>query len=104
MSHLQLSRTRPIPAAWQDLTDEQNDAQTAAIYAVIGKHGGDVKVVSFSPNQLALTSVIEYPDEQSAKLSVAGILALGTLEFVSIETLWDVLEWVGMVRAANTKA
>ena len=104
MSHLQLSRTRPIPEAWQDLTDEQNDAQSAAIYAVIGEHGGDVKVVSFSPSQIALTSVIEYPDEQSAKLSAAGIVALGTLEFISIETLWDVVEWVGMVRAANTKA
>jgi hypothetical protein len=78
MSHLQLSRTRPVPEAWQDLTDEQNDAQTTAIYDVIGKFGGDVKVVSFSPSQIALTSVIEYPDEESAKRSVAGILALGT--------------------------
>ena len=104
MSHLQLSRTRPVPAAWQDLTDAQNDAQTAAIYAVIGKHGGDVKVVSYSPSESALTSVIEYPDEQAAKLSVAEILALGTLEFVTIETLWDVIEWVGMVRAAATQS
>lgn len=101
MSHLQLSRTRPVPTAWQDLTDAQNDAQTNAIYDVIGKHGGDVKVVSFSPSEAALTSVIEYPDEQSAMRSVAGILALGTLEFTSIETLWDVAEWVGMIRAAN---
>ena len=61
-----------------------------------------MKVVSFSPSELALTSVIEYPDEQSAKRSVAGILALGTLEFVTIETLWDVVEWVGMIRSANT--
>jgi len=104
MSHLQLSRTRPIPGAWQDLTDAQNDAQTTAIYAVIGEHGGDVKVVSFSPSEIAITSVIEYPDEQSAKLATAGVLALGTLEYVSIETLWDVVEWVGMVRAANTNA
>ena len=102
MGHLQLSRTRAVQAAWQDLSDEQNDAQTTAIYDVIGKHGGDVKVVSFSPSENALTSVIEYPDEHSAKQSVAEILALGTLEFVAIETLWDVIEWVGMVRAANS--
>ena len=104
MSHLQLSRTRPVPEAWQDLTDEQNDAQTAAIYEVIGRFGGDVKVVSFSPSAVALTSVIEYPDEESAKRSVAGILALGTLEFVAIEGLWDVVEWVGMIRAANASS
>ena len=102
MSHLQLSRTRPVPEAWQNLTDEQNDAQTTAIYDIIGKCGGDVKVVSFSPSQTALTSVIEYPDEEAAKRSVAGIIALGTLEFVSIETLWDIVEWVAMVRAANS--
>ena len=101
MSHLQLSRTRPIPEAWQDISDEQNDAQTAAIYQVIAKHAGDVAVVSYSPSQMALTSVIEYPDEKSAQRSVAEILALNTLEFVSIETLWDVVEWVGMVRAAS---
>jgi len=101
MSHLQLSRTRPIPEAWQGISDEQNDAQTAAIYAVIAEHKGDVKVVSFSPSQVALTSVIEYPSEESAQRSVAGILALNTLEFVSIETLWDVVEWVGIVRAAS---
>jgi hypothetical protein len=101
MSHLQLSRTRPIPESWQDISDEQNDAQTAAIYEVIAKHKGDVAVVSYSPSQMALTSVIEYPDEKSAQRSVAEILALNTLEFVSIETLWDVVEWVGMVRAAS---
>ena len=101
MSHVQLSRTRAVADAWQNLTDEQNDAQTTAIYAIIGKHGGDVKVVGFSPSANALTSVIEYPDEKSAQQSVAEILALGTLEFESIETLWDVIEWVGMVRAAN---
>ena len=101
MSHLQLSRTRPVQEAWQNLTDAQNDAQTTAIYDIIGKHGGDVKVVSFSPSETALTSVIEYPDEEAAKRSVAGILALGTLEFVSIETLWDIVEWVAMVRAAT---
>lgn len=62
-----------------------------------------MKVVGFNPNDTLLTSVIEYPDDASAKRSVAGILALGTLEFVSIETLWDVVEWVGMVREANQK-
>lgn len=102
MGHLQLSRTRPVQGAWQDITDEQNDAQTAAIYAVIDKHGGDVKVVSFSPSETALTSVIEYPDEQSAMRSVAAIVALGTLEFVTIEALWDVGEWVTMLREANS--
>ena len=101
MSHLQLSRTTPIAEAWQNISDEQNDAQTAAIYAVIAQHGGDVKVVSYSPSQMALTSVVEYPDEEAAQRSVAGILALNTLQFASIETLWDVVEWVGMVRAAS---
>lgn len=104
MSHMQLSRTRPIPLAWQDISDEQNDAQTAAIFAVIAEHHGDVKVVSFSPSEHVLISVIEYPDEGAAKRSVAEIMALNTLEFVSIEALWDVIEWVGMVRAANAKA
>jgi hypothetical protein len=102
MSHLQLSRTRPIPDAWRDLTDAQNDGQTAAIYEVIGRHGGDVKVVSFAPSDVSLVSVIEYPDELSAKRSIAEILALETLEYVSVEALWDVVEWVGMVRAAAT--
>ena len=101
MSHLQLSRTRIVPGAWQDLSDEKNDAQITAIYAVIGEHKGDVKAVGFSPSDTNLTSIIEYPDEKSAQLSVAGILALGTLEFVSIEALWDVVEWTAMVRAAN---
>jgi uncharacterized protein with GYD domain len=100
MSYLQLSRTRPTPGAWEGLTDVQNDAQTAAIYAVIGECGGAVKVVAFSPSELALTSVIEYPDEKSAQQSIARILALGTLEFVSIESLWDLGDWIGMVRAA----
>lgn len=102
MGHLQLSRTRPVPSEWQGISDEQNDAQTTAIYGVIGKHGGDVKVVSFSPSEYALTSVIEYPDEASAQRSVAEILALGTLEFVTIEALWDVGEWVAMLREANS--
>ena len=59
-----------------------------------------MKVVSFSPSEVTLISVIEYPDEASAMRSVADILALGTLEFVAIEGLWDVGEWVGMLRAA----
>ena len=75
--------------------------ETAAIYQVIAERKGDVAVVSYSPSQMALTSVIEYPDEKSAQRSVAEILALNTLEYVSIETLWDVVEWVGMVRAAS---
>ena len=32
MSYTELARTRPVPSAWENLTDEQNDAQTAAIY------------------------------------------------------------------------
>jgi hypothetical protein len=35
---------------------------------------------------------------------VAGILALGTLEFVSLEPLWDVAEFIGLVRSAATSA
>ena len=101
MAHTQLSKTRIVQEAWQDLSDEENDAQTAAIYDVIGQHGGDVKVVAFAPADTSLLSVIEYPDLASAQRSVAGILALRTLEFVSIETLWDVGEWVATVREAN---
>ena len=101
MSHVQLSRTRIVPELWQGLSQEQNDAQTTAIYDVIGKHNGDVKVVGFTPSDTALVSVIEYPDEESAQRSVAGILALGTLEFVSIDVMWDIVEWTAMVRAAQ---
>ncbi len=101
MGHMQLSKTRIVPEAWQDLSDEENDAKTAAIYDLIAKHGGDVKVVAFAPADTTLFSVIEYPDLASAQRSVAAILALQTLEFVSIETLWDVGEWVTMVREAN---
>jgi hypothetical protein len=100
MSHVQLSRTRIVPEQWQGLTPEENDAKTAAIYDVIGKHGGDVKVVGFTPSDTCLVSVIDYPDELSAQKSVAGILALGTLEFVSIDTIWDIVEWVQIVRDA----
>ena len=104
MSHLQLARTRVVPEAWQNLTDKQNDAQTAAIYEVIAEHGGDPKIISFAPGDVTLISVIEYPDELSAKRSVAGILALGTLEYLSIEVLWDVAEWIGIVREAGATA
>jgi len=100
MSYLELSRTRPVPSAWENLTDAQNEAQTAAIYAVIAKNGGDVKTISYSPSRLALTSVIEYPDQRSAMNTVAEILALGTLEFVEIEPQWDVAEFTGLVRGA----
>lgn len=100
MGHLQLSHTRIVPDAWRDLTDAENDAQTTAIYDVIGKHGGDVKVVAFTPNDGTLLSVIEYPDLASAQGSVAGILALRTLEFESIQELWDVVEFTRLVRKA----
>ncbi len=100
MGHIQLSHTTVVADAWRDLSDAQNDEQTTAIYDVIGKHGGDVKVVAFAPNDATLVSVIEYPDLASAQGSVAGILALGTLEFTSIQELWDIGEWTQMVRQA----
>ncbi|MGO9856288.1 MAG: hypothetical protein ACLPYY_14740 [Acidimicrobiales bacterium] len=88
--------------AWENLTDAQNEAQTAAIYAVIAKNGGDVKAITYSPSRVALTSVIEYPDQRSSMNTVAEILALGTLEFVEIEPQWDVAEFTGLVgRAAQ---
>jgi hypothetical protein len=102
MGHVQLSHTRIIPDAWRDISDADNDAQTAAIYEVIGKNGGDVKVVAFVPNDGTLLSVIDYPDLASAQSSVAGILALQTLEFASIQELWDVAEFTQMVRKAAT--
>jgi hypothetical protein len=100
MSYTELVRTRPVPSAWENLTDEQNDAQTARIYAVIAKNGGDVKAITYSPSRIALTSVVEYPDQRSAMRTVAEILALGTLEFVEIEPQWDVAEFTGLVRGA----
>jgi uncharacterized protein with GYD domain len=100
MSYTELARTRPVPSAWENLTDEQNDAQTAAIYAVIAKNGGDVKAITYSPSRIALTSVVEYPDQRSAMKTAAEILALGTLEYVEIEPQWDVAEFTGLVRAA----
>ena len=103
MSYLELSRTRPVFAAWENLTDAQNENQTTAIYEVIGKNGGDVKAVAFSPSHYAITSVIEYPDQLSAMTTVAEILALGMLEFVEIEPLWDVVEFTGLARSAAAK-
>lgn len=100
MSHMQLSHTRPVQSEWQGISDAENDAKTTAIYDVIGKHGGDVKVVAWQPSKVCLVSVIEYPDEKSAQQSVAEIAALGTLEFESIDALWDVGEWTSMMRAA----
>ena len=100
MSYTELSRTRPVPSAWENLSDEQNDAQTAAIYAVIAKNGGDVKAVTYSPSRIALTSLIEYPDQRSAMNTVAEILALGTLEYVEIEPQWDLAEFTGLARVA----
>ncbi len=100
MSYTELSRTRPVLSAWENLSDEQNDAQTAAIYAVIAKNGGDVKALTYSPGRVALTSVIEYPDQRSAMNTVAEILALGTLEYVEIEPQWDAAEFLGLARAA----
>jgi hypothetical protein len=104
MGHVQLSHTRIIPDAWRDLSEADNDAQTAAIYEVIGANGGDVKVVAFVPNDGTLLSVIDYPDLASAQSSVAGILALRTLEFASIQELWDVVDFTQMVRKAETSS
>ena len=67
---------------------------------VIAKNGGDVKSITYSPNRVALTSVVEYPDQRSAMKTVAEIQALGTLEFVEIEPQWDLLEFTGLVREA----
>jgi uncharacterized protein with GYD domain len=100
MGYTELSRTRPVAGAWENLTDEQSDKQTSAIYGVIAHNGGDVKSVTFSPGRSAITSVIEYPDQQSAMKTVAEIMALGTLEFVEIEPQWDLLEFTGLARAA----
>lgn len=100
MGHLQLSHTKPVPDAWRDLSDADHDARTTAIYDVIGAHGGDVKVAAFSPGDATLLSLIEYPDLASAQRSVAAILALGTLEFVSVQALWDIVDWTQMVRKA----
>lgn len=100
MGHMQLSHTKIVPDAWRDLSDAENDAQTKAVYDVIGAHGGDVKVVAFSPGDSTLLSLIEYPDLASAQRSVAGVLALGTLEYVSVQELWDLVDWAQMMRAA----
>jgi len=100
MGHMQLSHTKTVPDAWRDLSDAENDAQTTAIYDVIGAHGGDVKVAAFSPGDATVFSVIEYPDRASAQRSVAGVLALGTLEYVSVQELWDIVDWAQVVRAA----
>jgi hypothetical protein len=67
---------------------------------VIAKNGEDVKAITYSPSRIALTSVVEYPDQRSAMKTVAEMLALGTLEFVEIEPQWDVAEFTGLVREA----
>ena len=100
MTHMQMSRTRPVPEAWRDLSDAENDAQLTAIYGVIGAHGGDAKVIAFSPADGTFISIIEYPGITAAKESVAGILALGTLEFVAIQERWDSGEFTQMGRKA----
>jgi uncharacterized protein with GYD domain len=102
MAHLQMSHTRPVQEQWADLSDAENDAQTTAVFDVIAKHGGDVKALGFAMSNTTIVSMIEYPDLASAQGSVAAILALGTLEFVSVEELWDVTEWTQMVRKAAT--
>ena len=97
---MQMSQTKIVPEAWHDLSDAENDAQLGAIYQVIGAHGGDAKVIAFSPADGTFVSVIEYPDVMAAKQTVAGILALGTLEFVSIQEPWDSVEFTQLVRKA----
>ena len=100
MGYTELSRTRPVAGAWENLTDEQSDKQTTAIYDVIARNGGEVKSVTFSPSHAAITSVVDYPDQQAAMKSIAEIMALGTLEFVEIEPQWDVIEFTALARAA----
>jgi hypothetical protein len=101
MSHTHISRVRPVPEEWQGLSEAENDAKSAAIYMAIERNGGEMKAVGVSPSAMNMASVIEYPDEASAQKAVAEIMALGTLEFISIESLWDLGDWTAMLRAAQ---
>jgi hypothetical protein len=101
MAYISFALTRPVPDEWQGLTQEENDAKTAAILEAVAKNGGDVKVTAFSGDHMALVSVIEYPDEMSGRKAVADVIALGTLEFVSHHSLWDLGEWTAMLREAQ---
>jgi hypothetical protein len=101
MTYTSFALTRPVPEEWQGLSLEEADAKTAAILGAVAKNGGDVKVTAFSPEHMALLSVIDYPDEQAGRQAVADVVALGTLEFVSHHNLWDIGEWTAMLRAAQ---
>ncbi len=100
MTYVSYALTRPVPEEWQGLSQEESDAKTAAILGAVAEAGGDIKVTAFSPDHMALLSVIEYPDEKSGQRAVAAIVALGTLEFVSHHNLWDLGEWTAMLREA----
>lgn len=101
MAYISFALTKPVPEEWEGLSEEENDAKTAAVLEAVAKNGGEMKVSAFSPSHMALVSVIEYPDEESGKRAVADVAALGTLEFVSVHSLWDLGEWTAMIREAN---
>ena len=67
MAYISFALTRPVPDEWQGLSQEENDAKTAAILDAVAKNGGDIKVTAFSGDHMALVSVIEYPDEMSGR-------------------------------------
>ena len=101
MAYISFALTRPVPGEWEGLSQEENDAKAGAIFDAVAKNGGDVKVTAFSADHMALVSVIEYPDEMSGRKAVADVIALGTLEFVSHHSLWDLGEWTAMLREAQ---
>jgi uncharacterized protein with GYD domain len=101
MSITHLTRSRPVAAEWEGLSQEENDTKSAAIYNAVASNGGDMKYVAISPSGWNIVSVVEYPDDVSAKRGLAAVLALGTLEFDTVETLWDLTEWTGIQRAAQ---
>jgi hypothetical protein len=100
MGYLQLSFTRPVPEQWQGLSEDQWAAKLADVFAVVEKNGGSVKVTGVSMSHMATISVIEYPDAASAMRAVAGVQALGTLEFDSVHQLWDLAEYRALVEGA----
>jgi hypothetical protein len=93
MAYLQMSFTRPVPEQWQGLSDEGWNKKLAEIFAVVDKNGGSVKVTAVSPSHMSTVSVIEYPDADAALRSVAGVTALGTLQFDSVHHVWDLAEY-----------
>jgi hypothetical protein len=97
VGYLQLSFTRPVPEQWQGLSEDQWNAKLADIFAVVDRNGGSVKVTAVSPSHMATISVIEYPDDAAAIRAVAGVQALGTLQFDSVHHIWDLAEYRGLL-------